>query len=486
MATYPESYRAPWRDRLPGPLRALAGNWWQLAAALVVAILLAQQVIAPNSRMIKLVAGVVLFMVAYRTRPFYALCFIAIMFPFPFSIFVGSSTMIFVVLLLIVYLARMTLNQVPPLQRTPYDALVGLFFALHVISFFNIENAEILRGAVLNMFTITSALILYFLTANLIRTEEQLRTFAKVLGITLTLCVFVAFYELLIPNRPLIPHWILDRRGVFEGAAGYRVSGPFYDYELFGEFMAMGFFLSFFLYRRAGSVNARFFYGALSLLTMFTLLLTVTRGATLAWLGGVAYLFWLLRRKLKPRDVMMTLLIAISAYLLMENVVVNFTRSASVLDRLVKTTFVGGVPDSRQHWPEVLERILNHPFIGHGPYYDLGLNRGITGGGLYTYAWPHSQYLYFAHTIGFIGLGVFVLIALKFLISTYRRKVDSLQDPDFTRGLITVLHIMLLVFFIDQLKIEYVRNPTYHYFPWMLMGLTAAAMRIHGERKKPG
>ena len=77
MDSYPESYRSPWRDRLPGPLRVLAGNWWQLAAALVVAVLLAQQVVAPNSRIIKLIAGMMLFVVAYRTRPFYALCFIA-------------------------------------------------------------------------------------------------------------------------------------------------------------------------------------------------------------------------------------------------------------------------------------------------------------------------------------------------------------------------------------------------------------------------
>ena len=61
------------------------------AAAVVVAGLLAQQIYQPNSRVIKLLAGLVLMGVAIRTRPFYALCFIALFFLFPFSIFVMRS-----------------------------------------------------------------------------------------------------------------------------------------------------------------------------------------------------------------------------------------------------------------------------------------------------------------------------------------------------------------------------------------------------------
>ena len=41
---------------------------------------------------------------------------------------------------------------------------------------------------------------------------------------------------------------------------------------------------------------------------------------------------------------------------------------------------------------------------------------------------------------------------------------------------------MLLVFLVDEIKIDYLRNDTYMYFPWILMGLVAANYRIIREQ----
>ncbi|NNF06836.1 MAG: hypothetical protein HKN21_08745, partial [Candidatus Eisenbacteria bacterium] len=123
----PASYGLTWRDRLPGPVATLLRfPWWQFAIAIFAAVLLAKLINTPNARIIKALAGIAIFAVAYKTRPFYALCFIMLFMFFPFSIFVGSSTMIFVVLAATIYLARLTQKQVAPLQRTPIDLWVGL------------------------------------------------------------------------------------------------------------------------------------------------------------------------------------------------------------------------------------------------------------------------------------------------------------------------------------------------------------------------
>ncbi len=486
--TQPAAYRAPWQDRLPRPIgRMVRLPWWQIGAAAAAAFLLSQQILEPQSRVIKAVAGLVLLIIAIRTRPFYALCFIALTFAFPFSIFIGSSTLIFVGLAFTVYLARLTLGQVPPLVRTPVDAGMGVLVGCYILSFYNIDNPVILGRAVQNLFSIFASFMLFYLTANFIRTEDELKTFSKILGIALALIVFVGIYELLLPGRALIPHWILGGgSGHTQMREGYRVGGAFYDFELYGEFMAVSFFLALFLFQRASRPNLRFFTAILTIFTVFGLLTSVTRGATLAFMGGVVYFTWLMRRRLKFRDFAAALLIGVTVYLGLEFVVADYTRSGSVFDRLFATHFVNGLPDSRAMWPIIWERVLEHPIVGHGPYYDLGLQRGITGRGLYVYTWPHNQYLFYAHTIGLLGTAAFLFIGVRLLVVSFRDRAAGLQEPSFPRSFMLALHVMLLVFLVDELKIDYLRNPIYMYYPWLLMGLIAATHRIIQQQATAG
>ena len=476
------SYRLPLSERLPRPWRSLVAlPWWQVATALVVALLLGSQILHPNGRVIKALAGVLLFVAAYRAEPFWSLCFIAIMFLFPFEITLGSSTMIFVLLTTMIYLARLTLNRVPPLKGTPVDAGIGLLAGVYVLSFYNISNAYVLHRALFNMFGIATSFTLFYLIANFVRTEQQLRTFVNVLGVSIALASFVGLFELFFPGRALIPHYILS--GQLEVAKliqkGYRVGGPLRDYELFGEFMAMNFFLALFISRQARTPNLRFFATLLAVICVFMMLTSVTRGAAVSFLVGVIYLLWSIRRKLKFRDLVSILLASTFFYLAMEFVVTNFTRSGSVMKRLLGTRFVGLIPDSRAGgWGPALQRALEHPFIGHGPFYDLGKSESLTGHGLYVWIWPHNQYLYYLHTVGFLGLAAFLFIALRLLFLSVRERAPHLSDGSYPRALMLTLSVMMVVFLVDQTKIDYLRNPIYQYYPWMIMGLIAATHRI--------
>jgi O-antigen ligase len=472
------SYRLSWRDRLPRPWGSLfAFSWIRLGIVVVVALVLSQQILAPNPRVIKLIAGMALFVAAYRARPFWALCMIVLFFPFPFSIFVGDSTMIFIVLVALVYLARLTLGQVPALRGTPVDAGMALLITAYVLSFSNIDNTAVLKLALIQMTGITASFILFYMTANFIRTERELRIFVRILLIMVGLSVLVGLFELFFPGKVLVPHWILPSEASLGIKQGYRVGGPLYDYELMGEFMALAFFLTVFGFRRAEGANSRFFAGTLVPLTVFTLLVTVTRGAILSFFGGVLYLAWRMRRSLKFRDVVLVLLVAVGAYLVMDFFIVHFTRSGGIMDRLLSTRIQGGIPTARSHWPGVLARALDHPFVGHGPHVDLGRTQGITGRGLYTHLWPHNQYLFYLHTVGFVGLSAFLFITVRLLVISSKRAATNLR-ASYPASLMLVLHVMMLVFLVDQIKIDYLRNPSYKYFPWIMMGLVVATLRI--------
>lgn len=472
-------YRLSWRDRVDPRLRRLIDlPWGKIGLAIILAWLLAGQIIAPNTRVIKATAGVVLFIVAYRAKPLYALCLIAILWIVPFSLFIGESTVVLIGLVTLVYLARLILHQAEPISRTPVDAGIGALAACYVLSFYNIENPAFIFPAVQKVFGVLGSFILFYFTASFIRNETDLRRFVQVLSITLTLSVAIGLFELFVPGRPLIPGWILMNRTDELARSGVRVAGPYQDYELFGEFMALGIFLAIFVTVRARTPNERFYGASLSVLAVAMLLATVTRGAIIVFVTGGAYLLWSIRKSLKIRDFVSILLVSVAVLGVMELALTSFTRSGSIIDRLMGTYFVGFIPDSRGGWVRIWERAMLHPWVGAGPYYDLGMSQGITGKGLYTYLWPHNQYIYYVHTVGLLGATAFLFIALRLLYLSARSRGRGLREASYAKSLMVVLHVMLAAFLLDQYKIDYLRNPSYQYFPWMLMGLIAASYRI--------
>jgi hypothetical protein len=55
---------------------------------------------------------------------------------------------------------------------------------------------------------------------------------------------------------------------------------------------------------------------------------------------------------------------------------------------------------------------------------------------------------------------------------------SSLVHAPFPEALLKVLHVCLIMFLVDQIKIEYLRNNIYIYFIWLMFGLMAATYQI--------
>jgi O-antigen ligase len=154
--------------------------------------------------------------------------------------------------------------------------------------------------------------------------------------------------------------------------------------------------------------------------------------------------------------------------------VATFTRSGSILTRFVSentSKFVGIMPEQRAAaWMGAWSRSLEHPFIGHGPYYS-----GMSG--TRSYLWPHCLYLFIANNIGFIGLGIFLWL-LGTLLWMSRPRTDDLRHGDFMHGYMIIARIQMVVFLIDEIKIEFMRNGNYEFQIWLMFALLTAAYQI--------
>jgi O-antigen ligase len=296
--------------------------------------------------------------------------------------------------------------------------------------------------------------------------------------VSLFLVLLVAMWEAFVPGRPLIPGWIEFKHDVTEGARAHdiRVGGAFGDYELLAEYCGINLMFVVFLLNQRRSPGARAVLLGLAGLTLLVLFSTVTRGALIAVMASIGYLAFLIRRRLQVVPVTIMLGAISAGVMVMEWYVRTFTNAGSVLDRLMGTKFDGLVPDTRASvWPQAVERWLRNPIIGSGPYYS-------TEKGLDSWHWPHNLPLYVLNTIGIVGFVFFVWVLWKVWRAS-APPTDDLGSPDYAGAYLLMGHVMLAVFLIDELKIEYLRNLVYPYQVWILFATIVAAWQVRRRER---
>jgi O-antigen ligase len=462
-------HRPAW---LRGDSRVL-GIVSRFIAVVALGVVIGMQYMAPDKRMLGVAAAAVIFGVAWRLDMVTGLGVLLMALPYPRGTVFGNTNFALVLLLLLIWLVRVSQRVNPAPRPTPVDGPIAGLVLAYAISFYNVGDAVSLNFALQNTELFLVCLLLFYMLVSNIRTQADLERVQMFQVVSLTTIVLLAIYELNHPGTVLIPGWI-DFRGTTGSefnTRNVRVGGPFFDFELLSEFSAMSAVLVLFLAVRARSTNRRAALSVLLLLDVFVLFATVTRGAIIALSIGVLYLLFRMRRRLRVVPLAVSAAAILSLAFGMNFYVAHFTRSGDVVARLNETSFVGLVPESRVGaWRDGWERFLEHPFIGHGPYYS-----SLTG--THTWFWPHCLYLYIANLVGLFGLGFFLALLGRMLwISS--RSSDDLRDPDYAKAFLLVAHLQLVIFVIDQIKIEYLRNSTYQFEIWVMFAVLVATYRL--------
>jgi len=165
---------------------------------------------------------------------------------------------------------------------------------------------------------------------------------------------------------------------------------------------------------------------------------------------------------------------AVLAFVVMNYYVANFTNSGDLIARLSNPDswqFRNGMPAARASiWESALERMMIHPWIGHGPVYN-------TDKGIDFWYWPHNGYLYIGNLVGIVGLTCYLWLLFQ-LWRTSRPISLDLHDGNYARAYLLIAHVQLVVFAVDQLKIDFLRNPTYPFQVWLLFAYIVSAHRL--------
>ncbi len=439
-----------------------------------IAVLTGAQIAEPNKRVLQVIAAVIIVFLAFRTRLIDALTLCVLFIPFPKATSYGNTNVAFVLLIAIVWLFRVTTGRAERVGRTPLDVPILLLVMAYAISFYNVDPGN-LSSAWALFLAFLSYVFLMYMVLNIVQTPADVRRILLAQAVSCAFICAVGLYEQNHPGGRLIPGWI-DFSGTGESRGqGVRIGSTFLDYELFGEYCALNLVIQLFMWTRATTRTRRWLLAGLMVLTLFCMFATVTRGPLVALALGLFYLGWLSRRQFSfPRLVMVVAgLVAVLAA--GDFVVSNFTKSRSVFDRLFKTEFVKGVvPDSRAGaWEYAVKNIAEHPIIGHGPYYSI--EKGVT-----ARYWTHNVYLYYASIVGLLGLAAFLFFLWR-LWQMSRPRAPSLGTGGYIDAATLAMHVVLFMFIVDQLKIDYLRNERYSFYVWFLFGFIAAVGQVAGR-----
>ncbi|MGD1047193.1 MAG: O-antigen ligase family protein [Candidatus Krumholzibacteriaceae bacterium] len=436
--------------------------------------LVGSQIFNPTKRVLEAIGGVFLVYLIWNFSTLSALYLLLIIYPFPFAMSVGNSTFVFVLIIFIIYLIRVSARTSTIHFDRQFNLPIILIVMSYILSFYNYpSDPETLRFGLIHTINCFAAILFFYMIVNFVNDEHKLFTTIRVSMITCALVIVFTTLELAFPGRELIPGWLYTEHKMQLIMKGIRMGGPFHDFELNAEFFAMNVPIIIFLGIRVRRILTRSLFMLLFLADIVMLFSTMTRGAFISLTIGMVYLAYLSRRDLNFARFVLIAGGFVALAFIIDTVVATYTVSGSLFGRMVATTFKSGiVPENRVlAWGGAITRGFEHPFIGHGPGWDF--SKGVDVG-----LWPHNVYLYYFNITGLFGLSAFIFLLVRLVQASWSGIRSSIVRDTFPEAFMKVLHVLIVMFIIDQIKIEYLRNDIYMYFIWFFFGLIAATRNV--------
>lgn len=380
-----------------------------------------------------------------------------------------------VFLWLVTFLVERTRGRKGPLLALSVPELVlPLLFLLGALLSDLTGTETTVQDVTSKMLALAAGVTVYYLVAHTFTDREWHRRALLALALGAVGVLAVGVFQLVVPSLTL--------PGLSSSGAGFltqemtrsttRFSGPLGDYELMAEMLGLSSLIL------IGSIStSRGLTRALLVVTggvaVVGVFMTGTRAGLVVLLLGAAIL--LIKHRPLTAYKALPLGVALSAAIAAA-VVIALPDAGGVLGRISDIRLGGSIASTLNRagvWSVVVDRISGsgNLLLGNGVEYDY-LSIG-------TY--PHSLYLYLLYTQGVVGFALFTTLLGRLTAPIVRALRESVPWDS-----LSLAPLLVLVFSVDEIKIEFTRLFGYQMWVWALLGLAASAIAVRRRERSQG
>jgi O-antigen ligase len=413
----------------------------------------------------------VLFVFAYSLPQKIAATALVLIIPFqPVETRVGTAN---VLLAFVFFLAMIMREKNVRLPMLPQILIVLFVFLVSM----GLADPGTWKEHGLYMIYLVSAFLVFWITYDLAMRFSSFDRILQVFLATNVLLVIYCLIQLAAGPDQKVKVFGMDEFAFFHLRSDNRLTGPFGSPGILAEYVVIMVFVTLQQMMVTDSRNYRRFLIVLTIFNLFLLVATGNRGGFLTLVGAGALYLWMSRHLL---GMARTLTVAITGILLFAfsaAITIQYTEFDRLFERLVETEVEEGIPDTRSVvWPMAWKEIKNRPTFGHGPRlrFDEDKEGRPRKGHVYIY-YPHNLYLFLLFTVGTVGLLAMLALMVTPLYRCWKTARKVVNDPVALSYANTGIIIMVVIF-IDQIKVEFLRFGLvdYWHFIFALFGALIA------------
>lgn len=433
---------------------------------------------------VALIVGLGVFVSLYFLPPRWTVTALVVLIPFQIiDSKYGSMNTVLTYMLAGALLLQHRLNKAP---------LIGSFILIGFVYMLAMTQApQVLRfGNVLYLISVGAGFLMFYVVYNTIRTARDVHYFMTLLVIINVLVTLYCYFQLAAGGRQIalfgIEEFALTQNRITE--IDRRLAGPFSAVGITAEFLVFQVLLMGYLAMHVVKRSRRFLLYGLITANLAFLVATGNRGGVISLVVGAVLMLYAFRRELGVRRIMLAGLGGVGLFFIVALVIIQTTEFDLLYERVVSTEFRGGMPETRAGpWIDAVERIAKKPILGHGPRIQFDPETIMLARLDWIGGHPHNLYLFLLYTVGIVGLIAYLLLFAGIFRHLWRARRHSFNDK-LIQGLPRVGIVLLVVFLIDQIKVEFLRFSLADYQQYMfaLWGFLLAAAGILRQESRNG
>lgn len=409
--------------------------------------------------------------------------FLLLIMPFqPLETRFGTLNIFLVLLVGTAWLVRGKIKWVPLLPA------VFLIMAANVASISQQPAAQYIQHLPY-LISLTSCFLLFYMIYNYVRESGNIHQIVTILLVLNVLVIAYCVVQMLFGTEKTALFGIKELTMLHaRGGSQPRLMGPFAAAGITAEYLVLCILIIAYELLHARGAKTRQFLYLLMAADVGLLVATGNRGGFLSLLGGGVLFLYAFRRELGfARSIGLVASAGVLAALAAV-IVLNFTHYNVLFERLAETKIEGGVPDTREgNWGPTIKMIGQRPVLGHGPQMRFADDSDEAMSGDVAILYPHDLYLFLLYTVGTVGLVAYALFFAAILLRL-RRAGKHVIDDKYLSQFPILGQILIVVFFVDQIKVEFLRMvlTDYWQFVFALMAILLAVADMVTKRAEEG